>query len=39
MRRVKRYRRANRVKALKPWSPVYLLDRHEVTSAVVGGGW
>lgn len=39
MRRVKRYRRATTVKALKPWSPLYVLDHHEATSAVLGGGW
>ena len=39
MRRVKRYRRISKTRALKQWSPWYVLDRDEVTSALVGGGW
>jgi hypothetical protein len=37
MRFVKRYRRLTTARALKPWTPVFTLDGHEVTTAFAKG--
>ena len=34
MRFVKRYRRVTTARALKPWTPVFTLDGHEVTTTL-----
>lgn len=37
MRFVKRYRRVTTTRALKPWTPVFMLDGHEVATTFTGG--
>jgi hypothetical protein len=37
MRFVKRYRRVTTARALKPWTPVFTLDGHELTTAFAKG--
>lgn len=37
MRFIKRYRRITMNRALKPWSPLFILDADEVTSALTRG--
>jgi len=37
MRFVKRYRRLTTARALKPWTPVFTLDGHEVTTTFAKG--
>jgi hypothetical protein len=34
---VKRYRRVTTTRALKPWTPIFTLDDHEVTTTFAGG--
>jgi hypothetical protein len=36
MRRLKRYRRQSRIKALKQWTPLFVLDPDEITAALRG---
>ena len=36
MRRLKRYRRNSRIRALKLWTPLFVLDPEEITAALVG---
>lgn len=36
-RLVKRYRRVTTARALKPWTPVFTLDGHEVTTTLAKG--
>lgn len=37
MRLVRRYRRITMKKAIKPWSPLFVLDADEVVAQLVGG--
>lgn len=37
MRFVKRYRRVTTARALKPWTPLFTLDGHEVTTTFAKG--
>lgn len=37
MTRLKRYRRKSKTKALKQWTPLFVLDPEEITAALRGG--
>ena len=34
---IKRYRRVTTTRALKPWTPIFTLDDHEVTTTFAEG--
>jgi hypothetical protein len=37
MRRLQRYRRKSRTRALKTWTPLFILDPGDITAALRGG--